>query len=86
MAYGDFKDLTRRTASDKILIKHLIQLKIRNMMDINVDLFHWFRNFLIKKLQAEQLKMKIFLIKNWLKNYSNPLLENLRKGKYTHLL
>ena len=39
MAYGDFKDLIRRTASDKYcMIKHLILLKIRNMMDMNVDL------------------------------------------------
>ena len=39
MAYGDFEDLTRRTASDKIfVIKHLKLLKIQNMMDINVDL------------------------------------------------
>ena len=39
MAYGDFKDLNRRTTSDKILRdKALILLKIRNMMDIKVDL------------------------------------------------
>ena len=39
MAYGGFKDLTRRTASDKTLRdKALILLKIRNMMNINVDL------------------------------------------------
>ena len=34
VAYGDFKDLTRRTASE-----HLIMLKILNMMDMNADLF-----------------------------------------------
>ena len=41
MAYGDFIDLTRRTASDKILrdkafniAKHLILLKIQNIMAI----------------------------------------------------
>ena len=34
MTYGDFKDLTRRTASDKML-QHLVLLKIRNMEDIN---------------------------------------------------
>ena len=35
MAFGDFKDVARGTASDKILReKHLILLKIRNMMDI----------------------------------------------------
>ena len=38
MAYGDFKDLTRRTPSDKILRKkHLILLKILNMIDIKED-------------------------------------------------
>ena len=35
MAYRDFKDLNRRTASDKMLCdKRLILLKIQNMMDI----------------------------------------------------
>ena len=42
MASGDFKDLTRRTAAVKYcMIKHLILLKIRNMMDINVSLLEW---------------------------------------------
>ena len=31
------------------MIKHLILLKIRNMMDTNVDLFQWSIHFLIKK-------------------------------------
>ena len=44
MAYGDFKDLTTRTASDKYcMIKHLILLKI------DVDLLQWFTNFFNKK-------------------------------------
>ena len=51
--------------------KQLILLKIRNMMDINVYfLLRWFKTFLIKRLQVEQLKMRIFQTK--------PLLENLR--------
>ena len=37
MAYGDFKDLERRTASDKVL-RDLKLLKILNMMDIKEDL------------------------------------------------
>ena len=41
MAYGDFKDLAKRMATDKFLknkaFKHLILLKIQNMMDIQVD-------------------------------------------------
>ena len=55
MAYGDFMIW---------LMKHLILLRIRNMMDINVGFRRWFINFLIKKLLVEQLKMKLFLTKN----------------------
>ena len=41
VAYGGFKGLTRRTASHKILhIKHLILLKIQNIIDINILLIH----------------------------------------------
>ena len=65
MAYGDFKDLNRKTVADKYyLIKHLILPKIQNMMDINVGLLQWSINFLIKTFLVEQLKMKLFLIKN----------------------
>ena len=34
------------------------------MMDINEDLLQWSTHFLINKLRVEQLKMKLFLIKN----------------------
>ena len=41
MAHGDFKDLAKRTAADKVLeIKHLILLKTRNMMDIKENYFY----------------------------------------------
>ena len=43
MAYGDFNDSARRTASVKIL------LKIQNEMDIKEVLLQWIINFLIKK-------------------------------------
>ena len=43
MTYGDFKDLKRKTFSDKVLkIKHLILLKILNMMGIKGDLLLWY--------------------------------------------
>ena len=50
MAYGDFKDSARRTASDKVSIdiKPLVLLKILNMMNIKEDLLLWFINLLIK--------------------------------------
>ena len=54
MAYGD---LTRKYC----VIRHLILLKIQNMMDINVNLIHWFTNFFYKKstslAQSETLAM-----------------------------
>ena len=40
------------------------------MMDVKRVLLPWFINFLIKRLQAEQSKMKLYLIKNQLKNYA----------------
>ena len=50
MAYRDFKKLTRRIVSDKILRnKHLMLLKIQNLMDIKEILLQWFTNFLIKE-------------------------------------
>ena len=54
MAYGDFKDLNRRTATDKVLCeKHLILLKIQNMMNINKELLQCFTNVFIKKLKMK---------------------------------
>ena len=61
---------------------------MQHMMDTNMDYFLiiFYPSFLIQKLQVEQLKMRIFQTENYLKNYTNQLLENLRKEKYTRLL
>ena len=76
MAYGYFKDLTRRTASDKILRDKTFNIVKKPMV----------YELLIKKVLVVVLKMRIFQTKSQLKNYQNELLENLRKEKYTHLL
>ena len=47
VAYGDFKDLERRTAYDKVL-RDLILLKILYIMDIKEGLLLWFTIVLIK--------------------------------------
>ena len=60
------------------------------MMDIKKALLQWFTRFLIKKrlicvqisLLVVLLKMRIFQTKNWPINYTNELLETLRKEKY----
>ena len=51
MAYGDFKDLNRieQLMIKYYTIKHLILLKIQNMMDNNVYLLQWSINFFDEK-------------------------------------
>ena len=46
MDYADFKNLAKRTASDKVLedIKHLILIKILDIMDIKEVFLLWFIN------------------------------------------
>ena len=48
LAYGDFKDLTRRTTSDKILRDKTFNIA-KSMIDVKGVLLQWFINFLIKK-------------------------------------
>ena len=88
MTYGDFKDSTKRTASDKILRDKAFNIaknpKYNGYQRGLASMVY--KVFAETKLQAEQLKMKIFLTKNYLKNYTNQLLETLTKEKYTHLL
>ena len=67
MAYGDFKDSARRTASDKVSIdiKPLVLLKILNMMNIKEDLLLWFINLLIKiRKEVVLLMMRLNKIYN----------------------
>ena len=41
------------------MIRHLIILKIQNLVDINVELLQWFINFLIKKTSSGIVKNEI---------------------------
>ena len=84
MTFGDFKDFTKRTASDKILPDKAFKIY---MVDIKGVLLQWFIYiFFDKKLLGVLLKMKICQTKNELKNLTNQLLENLEREKYPHLL
>ena len=54
---------------EKFLIKYYVILAFntaKNLKydDINAGWLQWFIKFLMRRLQAEQLKMKVFLIKN----------------------
>ena len=77
MAYGDFKDLAKKTASDKILRdKAFNSAKAQTMMDNKEVFLLWFTNILIKSLKLVVLIIKLNKISNQLKNYTNQLLEN----------
>ena len=65
MAYGDFKDLNRRTAADKVLRDKAFNIAKNPKYDgYQRGLASMVYNLLIKKLLAVVLKMKIFLIIN----------------------
>ena len=72
MAYADFKDLKRKTASDKVLRdKALTLLKILNMMGINEGLLLWFISFLINsplRFQINLYQVLVLLIMRLKKN------------------
>ena len=64
-------------------------LKISKMMNINANLLHWFIKFSIKSLLCLHinllpvvlLKVKLCQSKNFLKNYTNQILENTKSQK-----
>ena len=65
MAYGDFKHLRRRTASNKILRDKAFDIaKHPKIVDIKGVLLQLFINFLIKRLLVVVLKMRIPQTKN----------------------
>ena len=67
MAYGDFKDLTRRTASDKILHDKTFNIAKNPKYDRyqhGLASMIYIYIFLIKKLLVVVLKMRIFQTKN----------------------
>ena len=81
ITYGSFKGLTRRTAGDKVFHDKAFNIAKNSKQDTNMDLLQWSIHFLIQWLPMEELKMKLYLIKNQQNNYTNQLLENLMKKK-----
>ena len=75
MAYECFKNLARRTVSEKVLKDKAFNIaKNPNMMDIKEVLLLWFINYLIKHLQVVvslRLKMKLNKINNLQMNFIN---------------
>ena len=81
MIDADFKELARKTASDKDLRNKALNIA-KNMMDIKEDLLLWFINFLMEKPQVVVLIIKFKKTSNCLKNYLNQLLKFFEKEEF----
>ena len=88
MNHEDFKDLTKTTASHKILRDKPFYIAKNPKNDgYQRGLFSMVYNFLIKKFLVVVLKMRICETSKQKKDHTNHLLENSRKSKkYAHLL
>ena len=65
MAYGDFNDLLRRTASHKVLPDKAFNIAKNPKYDgYQRGLFQWFISFLMKSLLVVVLKAKLFRVNN----------------------
>ena len=74
MAYADFKNLARRTASDKVLRDKAFNIAKNIKYDgYQRSLASMVYNILIKKPQVAVLIMKLNKINNWQKNRTNQL-------------
>ena len=77
MAYGDFKGLTRKAVSDKILCDKEFNIAKNLKYDgYQRRLASMVYKIFNKKLLGKQLKKRISLIKDYQKNYTNQLSEN----------
>ena len=63
MAYGDFKDLNRKTAADKVLHDKAFNIAKSPKYDRD-QLATMVYKFFDKKFLVEQLKIKLYLKKN----------------------
>ena len=76
MTYGDFKDLNRRTAADKVLPKNP-----QNKMSIDVDLLQWSVIILIKMASAGTDKNGNISNKELAEELHKPIIRKFNKRK-----
>ena len=95
MAYEDFKDLARRTSPNKALQDKSFNIaKNSKYYGYQLGLAATVYKFCGKKSSSDALhvqinlllKANLFQTNNWLKNYTNQSLENLKNEKFNHLL
>ena len=63
------------------MIKHLILLKIQNMMDTKVDLLHWSMHFSIKTSPGSSIKNRNISNKELAEEPHKPIIREFNKIK-----
>ena len=99
MTYGDFKDLPRRTTSDKVLHDDAFNITKYPKYDgcesgINSVVYNFCLMKILLHVQLKQqqkplvvlLKVKLCSNNNYQKNHTSQLLENVTNIKYIHRL
>ena len=83
MAYGKFKDFTKRTQTDKVLRDKAFKIASNPRYDgYQRRLASADTSFLIKNLLEVVLKMKLNKINNLKMNFINQLLEHFKNQKF----
>ena len=83
MAYGKFKDFTKRTQTDKVLRDKAFKIASNPRYDgYQRRLASADTSFLIKNLLEVVLKMKLNKINNVKMNFINQLLERFKNEKF----
>ena len=87
MAYGDFKNLSRRTVSDKILRDKAFDIAKNPKYDgYQRRLFSMVFKFFNKKTASGAIKYEIMSIKELSEELHKPTIRKFEKKKYIHLL
>ena len=72
MAYGDFRDLNRKTTADKVLRDKAFNTAKNPKYDsYQRGLTSMVYEFFNKKTSGGTVKMKLYLMKNQMKNYTD---------------
>ena len=87
MAYGDFKDLTRRTACHKIFCDRAFNIAKNSKYDgYQSGLALMVYKLLIKKTSGGAIKNEYMSNKELAEELHKPIIRKFNKKKYTHLL
>ena len=87
MAYGNFKDLSRRTASDKILRDKTFNFaKNRKYDGYHCGLASMVYTFFDKKTSGGAVKNENIFHKDLAEELHKPIIKNSKKENYNHFL